>query len=160
MSSVAQGRPGPGGRNFERQLTLIAYLSGETDPSAAWPDDGLHGGETSFPELGVRVAPKCGRLLVWKSLTPDGTCDFKTIHEAKPLRGGAPKRILQRWYTADVNPMGNTRAPPPSHMAGFDGHQTHVHCLADGNQASVGQLPTRCREAEPVTDFRPFGGGR
>ena len=33
------------------------------------------GGEIEFPSLGVRVSPRRGRLLMYETLLPDGSCD-------------------------------------------------------------------------------------
>ena len=66
---------------------MLAYLSS--------PEDG---GATSFPQLqGISVAPKCGRVLVWNNLDSQGRCDRRTVHEAQPVQGAVPKRIVQRW---------------------------------------------------------------
>lgn len=73
----------------DRQVTALMYLT-ETV-----------GGETFFPELNKKVLPKCGRLLVFHNLAPDGSCDRRMLHEARPVKNGT-KRILQRWYHDEV----------------------------------------------------------
>ena len=131
-------------------MTVIAYLSGEEGEG--------HGGETRFPELGVQVAPRCGRLLVFSSLRPgDDACDARTLHEAMPVTGGPPKRIMQRWYGVEADPLALQRPPPPSAMHGYRPFETHVQCTDELAQLR-GRLPTRCREEDPLPDVRPLQG--
>ena len=42
------------------------------------------GGETIFPELGVRIEPRAGMLVAWSNLKPDRTPDMDLIHSAEP----------------------------------------------------------------------------
>ena len=79
----------------DRAATVLIYL-----------EDTPHGGETVFPDLGVRVAPKQGRALIFNSMDmATGRCLPHSVHKAMPVGGGAgqddhlsSKTILQRWY--------------------------------------------------------------
>ena len=46
------------------------------------------GGETDFPQLGVRVAPKRGRAVYFKNLTDEGAPDPRTLHAGLPVVKG------------------------------------------------------------------------
>ena len=80
------------GRRFvserDRHGTILIYLS---DASS-----GLAGGATEFPSLGISIAPKRGRALVFNSMAR-GECLDASTHEAVKVAAGT-KIILQRWY--------------------------------------------------------------
>ena len=83
-------------KTTERSHTALLYVE---EPSAG-------GGETAFPALNLKVAPKRGRLLLFGNLLSDGTCDPRSAHESVALErsdeGGAPdKLILQKWFYLD-----------------------------------------------------------
>jgi prolyl 4-hydroxylase len=69
----------------EREATVLIYL-----------DSPSRGGGTCFPELGLEVEARAGRLLVWKNLLADGECDPRMIHSSLPLRRGR-KTTLVTW---------------------------------------------------------------
>lgn len=69
----------------ERTTTLLLYLHA---PGA--------GGSTWFPNLHLSVAPRPGRLLAWRNLTPDGRPDPAMEHVARPVRKGR-KVALTTW---------------------------------------------------------------
>ena len=58
----------------------------------------LAGGATRFPELGLDVHPKSGRLLLFASLSDDDLTKMepRTVHEALPVTWGA-KLIANVW---------------------------------------------------------------
>jgi hypothetical protein len=61
-----------------RQLSIILYLN-----------DVVEGGETEFPQLGIKVSPKKGRLLIFPSF-------YLYAHSGKqPISG--PKYIIVSW---------------------------------------------------------------
>jgi hypothetical protein len=76
----------------DRATTAILYVS---EPQG--------GGETSFPALGVSVAPKRGRLLIFQNLLSDGTCDPRTAHESSDVftNASADKLVVQKWFYLD-----------------------------------------------------------
>lgn len=70
----------------DRLATVLVYLS--TVES---------GGNTAFPKLGVGVAPRAGRALVWFNLDPrNGTPLNLTEHAACPMNQGS-KWVLNKW---------------------------------------------------------------
>eukprot|EP00934_Nitzschia_sp_Nitz4_P005962 Nitzschia sp. Nitz4//scaffold296_size27349//7555//8910//NITZ4_008198-RA/size27349-processed-gene-0.29-mRNA-1//-1//CDS//3329546267//5952//frame0 len=70
-----------------RILTFFLYLT-----------DVEEGGETKFNKLGVSVAPKRGRALVWPSVYDDkpGVWDPRMYHEARPVISGV-KYAANHW---------------------------------------------------------------
>lgn len=73
------------GDKRDRYATVLVYLQ-----------DVEKGGETTFPQLGIKVKPKKGRALIWNSMTSDGNCDPTSIHNAAKVEQGH-KFIIQRW---------------------------------------------------------------
>ncbi|KAL9187261.1 hypothetical protein ACHAXT_001364 [Thalassiosira profunda] len=79
-----------------RILTVYIYLNGE--------EEGLEGGGTNFPRLGVTVTPKRGRVALWSSVLNDSPHekDSRTDHAALPVtkgvKYGANAWIHQRDY--------------------------------------------------------------
>lgn len=75
-----------------RLLTFFLYLNHE----------GLVGGETAFPRLGVKIQPRLGRAVLWPSVLNDdpNTEDRRSEHEALPvlqgIKYGANSWIHQR----------------------------------------------------------------
>lgn len=74
-----------------RVATFLIYL-GEAD-----------GGETHFPELGVRVTPVPGRAVLWWNVDParieaglSHEMDRRTVHEALPVQTGE-KWAVNKW---------------------------------------------------------------
>lgn len=61
----------------QRVRTVFAYLS-----------DVAAGGETDFPLLGVRIAPRRGRVVMFDNVRPDGAPDADTLHAGMPVVQG------------------------------------------------------------------------
>ncbi len=61
----------------QRLRTVFAYL---TDVEA--------GGETDFPLLGLRVAPRRGRVVLFDNVHADGAPDTNTLHAGMPVIAG------------------------------------------------------------------------
>ncbi len=55
------------------------------------------GGETHFTQVGVKLEPKPGVLLVWNNALPDGSPNPDTIHAGTPVIRGS-KYVITRWY--------------------------------------------------------------
>jgi prolyl 4-hydroxylase len=55
------------------------------------------GGQTHFPEVGLTITPRLGYLLAWNNRTPDGGCNMRSLHQAKPVQAGT-KYIITKWY--------------------------------------------------------------
>ncbi|PIK44985.1 hypothetical protein BSL78_18169 [Apostichopus japonicus] len=85
----------------DRMGTILVYL-----------DDVPLGGETSFPELGIKVTPKKGMALVWNNMNPDGICEPLSVHTAAKVQEGH-KYIIQRWYYHQSFANLGQRAPEP-----------------------------------------------
>lgn len=55
------------------------------------------GGETHFTEVGIKIAPKPGVLMLWNNALPDGTPNEGTMHAGTPVAKGA-KYVITKWY--------------------------------------------------------------
>jgi prolyl 4-hydroxylase len=79
-----------------RILTFYLYLN-----------DVASGGETEFPRLGLKVAPKRGRAVLWPSVlnSHPNHIDSRSDHQALPvlegIKYGANAWIHQRDYKSD-----------------------------------------------------------
>lgn len=78
-----------------RILTFFIYMS-----------DVEEGGETSFPDIGLEVKPKKGRIVLWPSMTSDNLSrrEERTTHIAKPVIKGR-KIAANAWihlYNYDI----------------------------------------------------------
>jgi len=78
------------------------------------------GGETHFPSAKLRIAPRQGRLLVWRTRGEDGRDDPASLHESLPVERGekatltcflyAPARPKRRFVCVDDDVPGETVA--------------------------------------------------
>jgi len=73
-------------RGGQRSWTAMAFLN---------PVD--RGGETHFVQVGAKIEPKPGVLLVWNNALPDGTPNENTLHAGTPVIEGV-KYVLTKWY--------------------------------------------------------------
>ena len=74
---------------------VVAYL---------YASDVKKGGEDVFPALGLSVAPKKGRLLLFETMMADGSCDGATATASSPLKaGGADKLLLAKRFYSDTS---------------------------------------------------------
>ncbi len=69
----------------QRMATLIMYLNSVED-----------GGETVFPELGLKITPKKGNGVLFYNCRPDGKEDPLTLHGGAPVVRGT-KWIATKW---------------------------------------------------------------
>lgn len=69
----------------QRVHTVFSYLADVED-----------GGETEFPLLGVRIAPKRGRVVHFVNLLANGEPDPRTLHAGLPVRAGT-KWLATLW---------------------------------------------------------------
>jgi prolyl 4-hydroxylase len=60
-----------------RRMSTLVYLN-----------DDFEGGETDFPQLGIRVEPERGKLVTWDNMTESGMLDHTSIHEGMPVISG------------------------------------------------------------------------
>ena len=70
----------------QRTWTFMIYLN---DPEG--------GGETDFPDLGIKVSPKRGRAVVWNNLHASGEGNDATRHQSLPVTAGS-KTIITKWF--------------------------------------------------------------
>ena len=70
----------------QRTWTAMAYLN---VPGS--------GGETSFPHVGIRIAPKAGILMIWNNLDRSGLANAYSRHEGLPV-GQGTKYVLTKWF--------------------------------------------------------------
>lgn len=73
-------------RGGQRSWTTMAFLNEVEE-----------GGETHFTEIGIKIEPKPGVLLIWNNALPDGRPNEDTIHAGTPVVSGA-KYIITKWY--------------------------------------------------------------
>jgi tetratricopeptide (TPR) repeat protein len=64
-------------RAGQRISTVFAYLC-----------DVEAGGETEFPDLGVKIEPRRGRVVLFRNVLPDGQPDTRTLHAGLPVTQG------------------------------------------------------------------------
>jgi len=73
-------------RQGQRAFTVLVYLNHE----------GLEGGETDFPEVGLRHRGMTGDAMMWRNVDPDGRPDRRTLHAGLPPTRGE-KWVLSVW---------------------------------------------------------------
>jgi len=61
-----------------------------------WLNDDFEGGETDFPDVGVRVKGGVGDLLLFHNVTTDGLPDQRMMHAGLPVTSGV-KWMASRW---------------------------------------------------------------
>ena len=69
-----------------RTWTFMVYLN-----------DGMQGGGTRFPDLGLTVQPRAGMALLWNNLFPNGTPNPATQHAGEPVTAGH-KVVITKWF--------------------------------------------------------------
>ncbi|MGZ5781611.1 MAG: prolyl hydroxylase family protein, partial [Burkholderiaceae bacterium] len=69
----------------QRVATLILYLN-----------DVEEGGETEFPEIGLKIIPKAGNALYFAYMNSSSQPDPLTLHAGRPVLKGE-KWIATRW---------------------------------------------------------------
>ena len=55
------------------------------------------GGQTNFPEIGVRITPRAGNLFAWNNMDRQGEPNKYTLHQGMPVAAGT-KYIITKWY--------------------------------------------------------------
>lgn len=73
-------------RGGQRSWTTMAFLNEVEE-----------GGETHFTEIGIKIEPKPGVLLIWNNALPNGAPNEDTMHAGTPVIKGA-KYIITKWY--------------------------------------------------------------
>lgn len=70
----------------QRTWTVMMFLN---EPEA--------GGQTAFPEAGVKIKPKTGNLLAWNNLTPAGYPNTYSLHTGMAVEKGV-KYVITKWF--------------------------------------------------------------
>lgn len=70
----------------QRSWTAMAFLNE--------PDEG---GETHFPEAGLKVNPQTATLIMWNNMRADGSPNPLSIHAGMPVIAGT-KYIITKWF--------------------------------------------------------------
>jgi prolyl 4-hydroxylase len=73
-------------RGGQRSWTAMAFLNTVEE-----------GGETHFTEIGIKIEPKPGVLLIWNNATVDGIPNEDTMHAGTPVIAGS-KYVITKWY--------------------------------------------------------------
>jgi hypothetical protein len=83
----------------QRVATGLLYLN----------DEGLEGGETDFPRLGIRHRGRKGDVLVFFNVDAEGQSDRRTLHAGLAPTAGE-KWVLSQWFRDRAPPgAGNPR---------------------------------------------------
>ena len=77
--------------------TYCKWMGQRTWTTMLYLNDVKEGGETNFPQLGIKLKPKAGTLIAWNNLNKDGSTNTYTEHEALPPTSGK-KYILTKWW--------------------------------------------------------------
>ena len=77
--------------NFITTWTFMVYLN-----------DVKHGGETFFPKINLKIAPKTGMALIWNNLFIDGSINKFSEHQALNVKHG-DKYIITKWFKASLD---------------------------------------------------------
>lgn len=85
LPAAARGNKPEPDQPGQREHTMFCFL-----------DDVAGGGATDFPQLGVSVAPKRGRLVHFTNLLADGSGDPATLHAGLPVTAGR-KWLATMW---------------------------------------------------------------
>lgn len=88
-------------RGGQRSWTAMAFLNEVEE-----------GGETHFTEVGVKIEPKPGVLLVWNNALPDGTPNEDTMHAGTPVVKGAKYVFTKCTGPANGNKQTRLRGQP------------------------------------------------
>jgi prolyl 4-hydroxylase len=73
-------------RGGQRSWTAMAYLS-QVEA----------GGATEFPQIGIKIEPQPGALLIWNNATLEGQPNRATLHAATPVERGV-KYVITKWF--------------------------------------------------------------
>jgi prolyl 4-hydroxylase len=103
---IAQGEPlavlryGPGQQYRPHLDTLTGEPNQRIRTAILYLNHNYTGGETAFPLLGLKVAPRVGDLLVFDNVDAHGASDPNSRHAGLPITSGT-KWIATRWLRAE-----------------------------------------------------------
>jgi prolyl 4-hydroxylase len=84
----------PGSKEY---LRFAGLRGNRTWTFMVFLNDGMEGGGTRFPQIGLTVAPRQGMALLWNNLATDGAPNPATLHSGEPVTRGH-KVILTKWF--------------------------------------------------------------
>ncbi|MCL4672748.1 MAG: 2OG-Fe(II) oxygenase, partial [Sphingomonadaceae bacterium] len=73
-------------RGGQRSWTAMVFLN-----------EVAKGGETHFVNVGIKIQPNPGVLLLWNNALPDGSPNEGTLHAGTPVEEGI-KYVITKWY--------------------------------------------------------------
>ncbi|HUQ29726.1 MAG TPA: 2OG-Fe(II) oxygenase [Usitatibacter sp.] len=82
---------------YELERYTMATLGQRTWTFMIYLNDPEGGGETEFPDLGLKVSPKRGRAVLWNNLHSTGQGNDATRHQSLPVTAGT-KTIITKWF--------------------------------------------------------------
>lgn len=95
----------------QRNWTFMIYLN-----------DVAEGGETEFPQLGLKFLPKRGSAVIWRNIDDNGVGNPNTLHAGRPPVSGT-KYIITKWFRTGVSqkkPLDQPSAKAPVRVEKFD----------------------------------------
>lgn len=66
------------------------------------------GGQTAFPDLDLKIAPRAGNLLIWNNMNAHGLPNPHSLHQGMPVTAGV-KYVITKWHRE--RPWGSWSAP-------------------------------------------------
>jgi prolyl 4-hydroxylase len=82
---------------YELDRYVMGSLGQRTWTFMIYLNDPQEGGETEFPEIGLKVTPKRGRAVAWNNLHANGQGNDNTRHQSLPVTAGT-KTIITKWF--------------------------------------------------------------
>lgn len=73
-------------RGGQRSWTAMGFLNAVQE-----------GGATAFTDIGIRIRPQPGVLLLWNNAKEDGSPNLDTLHAGTPVVAGT-KYVITKWY--------------------------------------------------------------
>ena len=84
-------------KDYELERYSLGNLGQRTWTFMIYLNDPEGGGETEFPDIGLKVTPKRGRAVVWNNLVGTGEGNGATRHQSLPVTAGT-KTIITKWF--------------------------------------------------------------
>ena len=106
-TTIEQGEPlsvlryGPGQQYREHLDTITGAANQRVVTVLVYLNDGFVGGETIFPHVGLRIAPRAGDAIVFRNTRADGRPDPAARHAGVPVTRGT-KWLATRWIRAEA----------------------------------------------------------
>jgi prolyl 4-hydroxylase len=95
---------------YELERFYMGNLGQRTWTFMIYLNDVEAGGETEFPDIGLKVTPRLGRAVAWNNLLRSGEGNGATRHQSLPVTAGT-KTIITKWFRM-------MRGQPPAFSSG------------------------------------------